>query len=229
MNEVAYKPEVSDVRPPSVEGFHEIKPENGTSLNDARSYVDNLFDEAHETEKSYYTDYQDRYDHTPNEQSPNGSWEGERGESKFVPNENTEAGKAAKEKLAEKGLDGIEYHDAEPDFSECAEATVEIDDMTENRHDYVDDDGNYHQGNFSQADAKCADLWNEQAKDGKTDWTARDVKEWRHENRCSWHERCDTRSMDLVSRDIHDMFKHSGGCAECRVRDAADNGGGFDE
>lgn len=127
-------------------------------------------------------------------------------------------------------MDGVDYNYAEPDFSECAEATVEIDDMTENRWDYYDEDGNLKQGNFSQADAKCAEQWNSIDKDGRSDWTAADVRDWRRENECSWHERCDTRTMDLVSRDIHGYFGHYGGCSECKVRDAANiNGGGFDE
>lgn len=75
-----------------------------------------------------------------------GKWEGERGESKYVPSDETDEGKAAKEKLAEKDQDGVEYNYAEPDFSESAEATVEIDNMTEHRDDYIDADGKYQSG-----------------------------------------------------------------------------------
>ena len=35
--------------------------------------------------------------------------------------------------------------------------------------------------------------------------------------------------MDLVSQDIHEHFRHSGGCAECKARDQKNDGGGFDE
>ena len=137
-------------------------------------------------------------------------------------------------KLEEKGLDGINYRNGEPDFSECAEAIVEIDNMTENRHNYEDAEGNEQLGNFAQADIQCAKQWTEEGRvkaDGSKTWTERDVKTWRHENQCSWHECCDTKTMQLVSQDIHgsDKFSHSGGCAECRIRDAVDNGGGFDE
>ena len=103
-------------------------------------------------------------------------------------------------------------------------------DMLVPLNDYIDADGKYQSGNFSQADAKCAEKWNASNKDGKSDWTAAEVRDWRRENQCSWHERCDTRTMDLVSRDIHSYFGHYGGCSECKVRDAVNvDGGGFDE
>lgn len=155
--------------------------------------------------------------------------EGERGESKFIPNENNEAANAAKDKLAEYGMDGVEYESAEPDFSECCEAEVKIDKMTENRENYIDENGEYQLGNFAQADAKCAEQWNATSRDGKDDWTAADVRDWRRENKYSWHECCDTSTMQLVSRDIHGVFKHSGGVAECKVRDGVKTGGDFDE
>ena len=172
-------------------------------------------------------------DHTPTEDSEKGHWEGERGNSKFIPNENTETGLKAKEKLAEFGQDGIRFINGEPDFSKCSEATVTIDNMTENRSDYIGVDGTKLQGNFTQASIKCAEKWNEEARDGKSDWIARDVDNWRQEHNCTWHERCDTKTMDLISRDIHNtkdpVFSHSGGVSECKVRDAVNVGGEFDE
>ena len=210
------------------ESFKEIKPSAETSPSEARSFLDS------EVDSGFYTDYKSRIDHTPSEDSSFGSWQGERGESKFGPSSETERGRAAIAKLEEKGLDGINYRNGEPDFSECAEAIVEIDNMTENRHNYEDAEGNEQLGNFAQADIQCAKQWTEEGRvkaDGSTTWTERDVKTWRHENQCSWHECCDTKTMQLVSQDIHgsDKFSHSGGCAECRIRDAVDNGGGFDE
>lgn len=109
--------------------------------------------------------------------------------------------------------------------------TVKIDNMTEHRDDYYDENGELQPGNFSQADAKLAEKWNEQQKDGRTDWTDEDVYEWRHDpaHQCSWHERCDTKTMDLVPYDIHSYCKHLGGVSECKARDSVNDGGGFDE
>lgn len=177
----------------------------------------------------YYNSYEERLGYTPKEDSHLGAWEGKRGESKFIPNSETPEGKAALDKLNEKGLDGIEYKNAEPDFSKCAEATVYIDDMTQYRDDYIATDGAIKLGNFAQADIRCAEKWNAEAKDGKTDWIPRDVYNWRHENRCSWHERCDTITMDLVPFEVHSHCKHLGGVSECKVRDAINVGGEFDE
>ena len=61
--------------------------------------------------------------------------------------------------------------------------------------------------------------------------TLRDVYEWRHDpaHQCSWHERCDTKTMDLVPYDIHSYCKHLGGVSECKARDSVNDGGGFDE
>lgn len=125
-------------------------------------------------------------------------------------------------------MDSIEYKNCEPDFSRCAEATVTIDDMTEHRYNYYNEEGTLMRGNFRQADEKCAEQWNDSRRDGRSDWQAFEVRDWRHENDLTWHERSDTRTMDLVSYDIHSYFGHSGGCSECRARDAGDSGG-FDE
>lgn len=240
MMELGKRPEVSETNPPAIENFKDIEPQGGMTPKEAKAFWDEQFKNSEplsakisekkiEAEDGHYIPYIERQKHTPSEDTGRGDWTGEQGESKFIPSEETDAGRAAKEKLAEKNMDGVEYKDAEPDFSECAEATVVIENMTENRNDYLDTDGNYRPGNFSQADAKCAEQWNASQKDGRSDWTAADVRDWRRENSCSWHERCDTRTMDLVSRDIHGFFTHSGGVAECKARDAVDLGGGFDE
>jgi|LSQX01.1.fsa_nt_gb hypothetical protein len=225
MSEFHGRSEISETQKHTVENFKEIKPEFDITLKEAKSFVEELFGQ----DDGYYKSYGDRIGCTPHENTDKGSWKGERGESKFIPSDEREDGKAAKEKLAEKGMDGIKYDKAEPDFSECSEETVQIDNMTENRYDYIDDNGNIQRGNFSQADIKCADQWNTIAKEGKTNWVANDVRDWRREKGFSWHERCDTKKMDLVPREIHSYFTHSGGVAECKARDGKNFGGGFDE
>lgn len=195
---------------------HEVYNDNGIENSENEKNYD-----AEDKESEKYTSYDDRINHTPRENSELGEWKGKRGESEFVPNSDSEAGSTVKDKLAQYGMDGVEYKDAEPDFSQCCEAEVKIDNMTENR-----------EKNFAQADAECAKMWNESGREGKNDWTAADVRDWRRENQYSWHECCDTTTMQLVDRDIHETFRHSGGVAECKARDAADNngdGGGFDE
>lgn len=237
--------EIDEIKKPKPENFKNIKPENETNVEKVKDFWDNVFDKLGNTVEDIkdkiegkefgpqYNTEEHMLDHTPTEDSQKGCWDGPRGNSKFIPNENTEAGLKAKEKLAEYGQDGIRYKNGEPDFSNCSEATVRIDDMTQNRDDYIGTDGTIKQGNFTQADIKCAEKWNAEAKEGKCDWTARDVKKWRDENNCTWHEHSDTKTMDLVSRDIHNtkdpVFLHSGGVSECKARDAVNVGGEFDE
>lgn len=144
----------------------------------------------------------------------NGEWSGEAGNSAFTPNL-----EATKEKLSKYGQDCVEYKEGNPNFSNCSETTVEIKNMSSDRA-----------SNFRQADMACAEQWNAAGRDNRTDWTARDIKEWRQENMCSWHERIDMKTMDLVPREIHEECKHYGGVAECKRFEALANvGGGFDE
>lgn len=213
MGDIHHYADVPETLHSIIEGYRDIKPTSDMTLEQAKSFVHELFKQN----DMHYVPYPERMSHVPAQESKLGVWEGARGESKFIPNEETLAARNAREKLAEYGKDGIEYHDAEPDFSECSEATVQIDDMTEYRDD-----------NFDQADEKCADLWNSEKKDGRTDWVADDVTTWRGEHHCSWHERCDTKTMDLVPQEIHGFFIHSGGVAECKARDSGTIGGDYD-
>lgn len=157
--------------------------------------------------------YIDRIRQTPRENSERGEWDGKRGESKFIPFD-----EEIIDILKQFDLDGIEYKDGIPDFSDVSAQTLEIDNMTENRAN-----------NFRQCDERCADEWNKQQRGGRTDWTAEDVYEWRKENGYTWHERNDMKTCDLIPTKINDYFGHLGGVSECRTRNDTNNGGCFDE
>lgn len=169
--------------------------------------------EKEDVENLYYSTYEERMKQTPREDSDRGKWTKERGESDFIPND-----EEVKDILGKHDKEGISYRDSIPDFSEVAMSTVEIDDMTENRAD-----------NFRQCDEKCPEQWNKEKRDGRTDWSSRDVKEWRQENGYSWHERNDMKTCDLVPTKVNDYFGHLGGVSECRKRDAENGGSDFDE
>ena len=177
-----------------------------------------------------FNSYNERLDQTCVSDDPViGRYEGERGESKFIPSSRNAEGIVVIGILKQYGLDGINYINAEPDFEVCSEAVVKIKAMTENRYDYLNVDGMPSQGNFTQADIECANLWNEQKRDGKSDWNAIDVREYRKSHGLTWHEKCDAETMVLVRGEINKYFKHSGGCSECRKRDLDLTGGIFDE
>ena len=159
----------------------------------------------------YSSTYEERINQTPRENSDRGHWEGERGESTFIPKF-----PEILDILNEYRIDSIKYEDGIPDFSKTSESTVEIDNMTEKR-----------QANFEQCDQKCAEQWNEKGRDEKTDWTAGDVKQWRRDNNYSWHERNDMKTCDLVPTKINDFFGHVGGVSE--YKKLKSEKGGFDE
>lgn len=222
MRDVPTAPVIEKMEKTGIENFRNIKPEGKITVEEARSFVDQLFGELKKavvsegTEIQYLSTYKERLDRTPGEQSDRGVWMGERGESVFVPSDKEIE---IKQLLEPYGSECIEYKDGIPDFSKCSECTVEIDNMTDNRYN-----------NFAQCDEKCAEKWNEEGRDGKTDWAARDVQRWRAENGYSWHERNDMKTCDLIPTKINDFFGHLGGVSECRKRDAAQNAGGdFDE
>ena len=221
--------DVRDINEHSVESFRDIKPEKEMSskeLNDAvkdeftkatqeAKDLNNSFD-GNNREKNLDPKHKDCMTSSEERKEladrSNGDWDGEPGNSKFHPEK-----PEAKDALKKYDQDGIDYSDGEPDFSKVSESTVEIDDMTSVR---------VH--NFNQADEKCAEQWNKEKRDDRNNWTGRDVAEWRKENKYSWHERLDMKTMDLVQRDVHEECKHYGGVAECR-RHEAQNGGGFDD
>lgn len=171
--------------------------------------------EADRVAEPYLTTYKERLDQCPKDLFEDPAV---RGESMARPDVSTEKGEKAAEKLAEYGQEGIMYGDALPDFEPVSECTVQIDEMTSNRAK-----------NFDQADKLCAEQWNAEKRDGRSDWTADQVRQWRRDNGFSWHECADMKTMNLVSQDIHCYFTHSGGVAECKKREGISGNGGFDE
>ena len=162
----------------------------------------------------YHTDEIQRINNTPKS-----GFDGIRGNSKCYPDGNTEAGRKAIDKMAEYGQDSVKYENGIVDFSPFSETTVRID-MTDNR-----------KINFKNADEACSKKWNDALIDGRNNWTASDIKEWRHENNFTWHERSDMKRCDLVSLDIHnsEVFSHTGGIAEFNAKNKFEIGGLFDE
>lgn len=150
----------------------------------------------------YPSSYEERIQQTPCE-GKDGFWEGLRGESKFIPT-NPEL----KKLLSEFGRDGVEYRNGIPDFSPFAKNEVQIDNMSQER--YGPD------GNFEQANTKCAEDWNAKAQFGRRDWTPREVNDWRRENNYTWHECNDMKTCQLVPTDINGNFGHLGGVGECK-------------
>ena len=179
--------------------------------------------------------------HLPTEAT--GTFEGERGNSAFVPS--SEEARAA---MAEYGQDSVEYVNGEPDFSPFTQhetpygdmsCEVEIGHMTTDRAnpswEYGDrrptgtsHDPNYDLGNFAQADNALVDRAIEQNPglvEGKSPEEvaqlradmASEIESWRTSNGLTWHETTDGTTMQLVPTSIHDACRHSGGVSTMRT------------
>lgn len=132
-----------------------------------------------------------------------GEWTGEVGNSMWIPdkdyiptdrNYSNPEGKTSSELFQKYGIDGIQFNNGEPDFSEISKGTVKIENFSDCRYGIG--------GNFDQADEKLAEERN---------CSKQEIKEWRKDNQYTWHERSDCQTMDLVPRDIHNGLPHSGG------------------
>lgn len=129
-----------------------------------------------------------------------GTWEGERGQSKWIPEDkeipksNNPENNTWKEIKEKHGFDGIEFENGQPDFSEIAEAEVEIEEFSTNRQD-----------NFYQADEKLAEQRGQ---------TVGEARAWRKENNYTWHECNDCKTLQLVPSEVHGNISHYGGISE---------------
>lgn len=146
-----------------------------------------------------------RAERTPVEGS-GGCWDGERGNSNWIPDDNevpsnpkTNPDKKNWRKIKDDyNIEKIPFKDNESDFSEISKGTVEISGFSDDRD-----------SNFNQADEKLAEQ-----KGCKPE----DVYRWRKENRYTWHEKSDCKTMQKVPTEVHGNVPHSGGVAEFKSR-----------
>ena len=140
-----------------------------------------------------------------------GGWTGEPGnstwspDSDYVPQKGNPDGNTWGEILDKYDIDGIPFNDGEPDFSEVAEAEVQVDEIGPERDE-----------NFAKADEALAEQWTKEQKDGH-EWTAEDVRNYRKENHLTWHECGDRTTMQLVPAEVHSNVPHSGGVSAAKA------------
>lgn len=139
-----------------------------------------------------------------------GIWSGEKGNSDWIPDDDVvpgdrrgtnSDGKTWKELKKEYGFDSIPFKDGEPDFSKIAKGEVQIDNFSESRTK-----------NFAQADIQLAK---------KRGVSPQEIKKWRLENKYTWHECKDCKTMQLVPTEVHGNIPHSGGIAETKSKNKA--------
>ena len=134
----------------------------------------------------------------------NGEWLSERGNSRWIPVSDYVPSKSNPEKkawgqiLEEYGISGIMFNEGCPDFSEISRGTVEIKSFTDERYE-----------NFKRANIEMAKLHK---------CTESEVKRWRQENKYTWHECDDMKTLQKVPSIIHSNIPHSGGIHEVKER-----------
>lgn len=135
----------------------------------------------------------------------NGHWEGERGNSKwipdsdYVPRKSNPEGRTWGEILERYGIDGIEFKDGEPVFDNISKGTVKIEGFSSDRDD-----------NFDKADIELAK---------QRGCSPEDVQQWRRENGYTWHECKDMSTMQKVPSEIHNNITHRGGVSNSKALD----------
>ena len=138
----------------------------------------------------------------------NGRWEnkegteGRKGDSTWkpdrddVPQKCNPEGKTWGKILDEFNIDGIPFHNGEPDFSEVSKGKVTIEGFSSNSSD-----------NFDKADKKLAE---------QRGCTPQEVAKWRKEHRYTWHECSDMKTMQKVPSIIHGNVSHRGGISKAK-------------
>lgn len=179
--------------------------ETGHAAEVLKSKADSLIESSNPFHTFQDQDLKELIDQTPTTDSKNGSWEGERGESKFVPKSETALGAAACQDLDRYGLDGIVYSHGVPDFSPVAEGTVKVEGFSENRP-----------ANFKLAYEALSERWNQEKHDGRSDWTPTDIRQFKKDNNLVWHECLDMETMQLIPESIHKSCSHLGGISKVK-------------
>lgn len=198
-----FNSDVKEVGARSVEGYRNIKPEKEMTHKELDEAVESELNKAAEeikTEESENT----RQRNLP---QTGGEWTGERGKSEWKPDPDVIPSdrhgtnpehKTWREIMEKYDFKSILFQDGAPDFEEVSKGKVEIADFTDDRG-----------SNFDQADEKMAKQWG---------CTPEDVAQWRKENRYTWHECIDCKTMQLVPTEVHGNIPHSGGIQEYKSR-----------
>ena len=141
-----------------------------------------------------------------------GHWEGEIGNSKWIPDDDAliswkkggvEHTKRYADVLEEYKTDGVVYNNKEPDFSVFEDAFighVTIDSFSGKRT------GN--NGTYMMANKAAAELLSK--KTGES-WSEKQVRDYMNDHGLTWHECSDRRTVRAIPTEINAGFKHTGG------------------
>ncbi|QTE70075.1 HNH endonuclease [Clostridiales bacterium FE2011] len=142
-----------------------------------------------------------------------GHWEGEKGNSKWIPDANStvtwqKGGKihtVTYQDIIDKYNieDGIEYYNKEPDFSKYEDSFiqhVELDSFSDKR------DGS--NGTYTKAASAAAQRL---SKETGEVWSTQRVQKYMQDHNLTWHECGDRKTVRAIPTEINAAFKHTGG------------------
>ena len=141
-----------------------------------------------------------------------GYWEGEEGNSRWIPDKDATVTwrkggethvKAYGDIMKEQGIDGIEYFNKEPDFSDVEDSVirhVELENFSDSRTGSS--------GTYSMASKAAAERLTRET--GEV-WTQQRVQEYMNDHGLTWHECADRKTVRAIPTEINAGFKHTGG------------------
>ena len=134
----------------------------------------------------------------------NGIWSGEKGNSRFFPSKvNKNSQKDIKELYEVNGNTGIKYKKGNPNFNNVSEANIEIKGLNGiNKSDFPLVYDKIIKDNISIR--------------GKTFKTRSEVENFLSKERLTIHHKEGGDTVQIVDRDVHEVYRHSGGASELR-------------
>ena len=191
------EPETEDEQPTDTEPeIEDEQPTDNTPENQITTDDTSEVPDPNDVPDEYGSSFNDRIRTTP---INNGDWSGERGDSRWTPNDESVAAQ-----LSEYGVDGIDYNDGFPDFSPVATYEHHLPNELHESSDPVqfrncNNALAEHLINNPEFGAHFDEAQHEAIHAGKTP------------SGYTWHHDVEAGRMQLVPSDIHGNCRHHGG------------------
>lgn len=131
----------------------------------------------------------------------NGIWSGEKGNSRFFPSKvNKNSEKTIKEIYDMNGRTGIKYENGVPKFKNKGELEL---------RNLKGDDSDF-QTAFQEIVKNKIEI------EGRTFKNIQEVKDYFRKERLTLHHEIDGKTLSIVDRDTHELYRHTGGASKIR-------------
>ena len=152
----------------------------------------------------------------------NGQWEGEEGNSKWIPDEDAlvtwrKGGETHTETYRDimdrYGFDGIDYFNKEPNFKPYEDSFIQHVELESFSGERTGSGGTYTMAGEAAAKRLSQETGEE--------WTPQRVQDYMSAHGLTWHECADRKTVRAIPTEINAAFKHSGGISAERSVSAA--------